>query len=401
MSFFSPSCAGMTPRRLLPATALLALLAGCSDPMDFDLRGNLGGFSTAEAARAAGTAHRPEPDARGIISYPSYQVAVSRRGDTVASVASRIGVPAGDLARFNGMQPQDALRPGEVLALPGRVSEPPAGSPGSIDIATLAGSAIDAAPDTTPQQVQTAALEPAQNSAGTPAASAPPARVEPIRHKVVRGETAYTISRLYQVPVKALAEWNGLGADFAIREGQYLLIPVKDQPAPRRAAPQTSVTPPGVGSPTPTPPSAVEPLPDEKISATPPEPPKVSVGSPSKASAAAMGMPITGGKIIRAYSKGRNDGIDISGTAGTAVKAAREGTVAAITQDADQVPIIVVRHDANLLTVYANVTEIAVNKGDRVKRGQTLAQLRSGSDAYLHFEVRDGFESVDPAPYLK
>ncbi|GHG79423.1 LysM peptidoglycan-binding domain-containing protein [Pseudodonghicola xiamenensis] len=409
MSFPVDLPAGVIPsRRLLLAAAGLALLAGCSEPLDFDLRGNLGGFSTAEAARSVGTANRPQPDTRGIISYPSYQVAVSRRGDTVASVAQRIGLPADELARFNGVTPSDTLRPGEVLALPRRVSEPAAGSPGSIDIATLAGNAIDASPVTPPKQVETTSLSPASggSSANTSTAApastkAPQQRVEPIRHKVARGETAYTISRLYQVPVKALGEWNGLGSDFAIREGQYLLIPVKNQPAPKRNLPAIDDTPPGVGSPTPPPPSSVEPLPDEKISAKAPEPPKVSVGKPSKPSSAAMGMPVSGGKIIRAYSKGKNDGIDISGTAGSPVMAAEGGTVAAITQDADQVPIIVLRHDANLLTVYANVGAITVNKGDQVKRGQKLAELRPGAEAYLHFEVRDGFESVDPTPYLK
>lgn len=385
------------PRRLWAATAVLALLAGCSEPLDFDLRGNVGSFSTAEAARSVNTVDRPDPDARGIISYPSYQVAVARRGDTVADVAARIGLPPEELARYNGVQPSDPLRQGEVIALPRRVSEPPAGTPGSIDIATLAGSAIDASPNTTPSPsaVETAPLEPAQP------APKPQERVEPIRHKVERGETAYTLSRLYQVPIKALAEWNGLGPDFAIREGQYLLIPVKDQPAPSRAVPQTEVTPPGSGSPTPTPPSASAPLPDEKIAATAPEPPKVSVGKPSAPTSAAMAMPVSGGKIIRDYAKGRNEGIDIAAAPGSAVAAAEAGTIAAITEDADQVPIVVIRHDANLLTVYANVDKIAVKKGDRVKRGQKLAQLRAGDEAYLHFEVRDGFESVDPAPYLK
>ena len=391
-----------TPRRLLAATAGLALLAGCSDPLDFDLRGNLGTFSTAEAARGVSTTDRPEPDARGIISYPSYQVAVARRGDTVADVAARIGLPAQELARFNGVQPTDPLRKGEVLALPRRVSEPPAGTPGAIDIASVAGPAIDNAPDTTPApaEVESEPLEPAAASP-RPQPDGPDQRTEPIRHKVERGETAYTISRLYQVPIKALAEWNGLGPDFAIREGQYLLIPVKDQPAPQRPLPETDVTAPGSGSPTPTPPSATAPLPEEEVEATAPEPPDVSVEEPSQPSDAAMAMPVTGGKIIRAYAKGRNEGIDISGAAGSPVSAAEAGTVAAITEDADQVPIVVIRHDANLLTVYANVGEIAVEKGDRVERGQKLAQLRSGDEAYLHFEVRDGFESVDPAPYLK
>lgn len=375
--------------RLCAAAAALLLAAGCQNGLDFDLRGNVGAFSTADAARAVSTADRPDPDARGVISYPNYQVAVARRGDTVSDVAARVGLPAEELARYNGLTPTTTLRQDEVLALPRRVAEPSAAT--GVDIATLAGSAIDSAPDTSP--VDTSTLPPA------PARPAAPANPEPVRHKVARGETAYTISRLYQVPVNALAEWNGLGPDFAIREGQYLLIPVKDQPAPRNL-PDTDTTPPGQGSPTPTPPSASAPLPDEKIDPTPPEPPKVSVGEPTKASTSRMAMPVQG-KIITTYEKGRSDGIDIAGNPGDPVGAAGDGTVRAVTADADKVPIIVIDHGDNLLSVYANLDQIAVAKGDRVKRGQKLAQLRGGDKAYVHFELRKGFDSIDPMPYLK
>ncbi len=384
------------PTRLLIAGAVVALVAGCEGPLDYDLRGQIGAFNTTEAAQSVKTAPRPKPDARGVISYPNYQVAVARSGDSVAELSNRIGLPAGEVARFNGLNPDTQLRKGEVLALPSRVAESSSG--GSVDIAALAGSAIDQAPDTTP--VETTTLAPA--SSAKPVAK--PTGPEPVRHKVARGETAYTVSRLYQVPVKALAEWNGLGSDFAVREGQYLIIPVKDQSAPSgaaaAAASAAAVTKPGSGSPTPTPPSATAPLPDEEVAAKAPEPEAVEVAEPTQASGAAMTMPVSG-KIIRTYKKGKNDGIDIAAAAGSAVVAADKGTVAAITADADQVPIIVVRHKDNLLTVYANVENIEVNKGDRVKRGQKLAQLRSGDDAYVHFEVRNGFDSVDPTPYLK
>jgi murein DD-endopeptidase MepM/ murein hydrolase activator NlpD len=112
-----------------------------------------------------------------------------------------------------------------------------------------------------------------------------------------------------------------------------------------------------------------------------------------------MGYPVQG-KIIRAFSKGKNDGIDIAAAPGTPVKAAADGSVAAITASADKVPIVVVRHPDNLLTVYANIDGIQVKKGDTVKRGQSLAKLRDGDNAYVHFEVRNGFDSVNPAPYL-
>ena len=85
---------------------------------------------------------------------------------------------------------------------------------------------------------------------------------------------------------------------------------------------------------------------------------------------------------------------------GAVVVAAESGTVAAITRDTEQVPIVVIRHSGNLLTVYANITGITVKKGDKVSRGQTIAKVRDGNPSFVHFEVRKGFDSVDPLPYL-
>jgi murein DD-endopeptidase MepM/ murein hydrolase activator NlpD len=110
-------------------------------------------------------------------------------------------------------------------------------------------------------------------------------------------------------------------------------------------------------------------------------------------------MPVQG-RIIRTFEKGKSEGIGISANAGARVVAADGGTVAAITRDTDQVPILVIRHSGNLLTVYAGVDEIAVQKGDTVKRGDQIAVVRAATPPFLHFEVREGFESVDPDPYL-
>ena len=74
--------------------------------------------------------------------------------------------------------------------------------------------------------------------------------------------------------------------------------------------------------------------------------------------------------------------------------------MAAITRDTDQVPILVLRHEDNLPTVYAGVDALTVEKGDKVSRGQVIGEVRQTASPFLHFEVRDGFESVDPMPYL-
>ena len=387
--------------RVGTSLSLLALLAACSEPLDLDLRGKLnGGFNTADAARAA-TAPRPQPDDRGVISYPNYQVAVARRGDTLAQLAARVGLPGDELARYNGIQTGDPLRAGEIIALPRRVAEPspatgaaatgPIRPASEIDITTLASDAIDRSPATP------AAARPAAPQTGT----------EPIRHQVKRGETAFTVARLYNVSVRSLAEWNGLDSSFTLREGQYLLIPVVTA-----AASQVEDTPPppGAGSRTPEPPSASQPLPDEP--AAPPvaastataaaAAPVANVGNQTAASAstAAMAFPVQG-SIIREYAKGRNDGIDIGASVGTTVKAAASGQVAAITRNTDGINILVIRHPDNLLTVYTHVDNITVAKGDAVSRGQSIAKVADFEPSRVHFEVRKGFDSVDPMDYLR
>lgn len=386
---------------MLCASVALSALSGCGDRgMDFDLRGAFGNApSTAEAARTA-TADRPEPDSRGIISYPNYQVAVARRGDTVASLAERIGADAGRVAGFNGLKVTDPLRRGEIVALPDRVDEAEGGPirPGNVDITALAGNAIDEA-DASGADVETTALEPAQPRRLPEGTSG----VEPVRHKVERGETAYSIARLYNVSVKSLAEWNGLGSDFAVREGQHLLIPVALPGKPKSALDPARTSLPGEGTPTPEPPSASQPLPEnDTVPAAEPVESTAApdLSQPDASPGARMSMPVRG-DIIRDYDKGRNDGIDIAASPGTPVAAAASGTVAAITEDTNGVPIIVVKHPDNLLTVYSNVGNVAVSKGDSVNRGDKLAEIRSDGTAAVHFEVREGFDSVDPAPYFE
>ena len=392
-----------THARILMASVALGALTACGDqPFDVDFRGVNGGFSTAEAAVNA-TTDRPKADTRGVISYPNYQVVVANRGDTLNDVAKRLDIDPAELSKFNGMSADVPLRKGEIIALPNRVTEPSeliGLSSELVDVTTLAGNAINKSPDTT--TVKTAELHTSVPSK--------PKGAEPIRHKVERGETAFTVARLYQVSAKSLAEWNGLGSDFAVREGQFLLIPVAKQNPPSKKVKQAKIEAPGEGTPTPAPPSAATPLPKNDVEApatqtagkaAEPVEPVADVGKRSvPAKVSKMTYPVSG-SIIRAYSKGKNEGINIKGGAGTAVKAADGGSVAAITKSGDGVPIIVVRHPDNLLTVYANVTDVKVQKGDSVRRGQAIASLRTGDNAYVHFEVRNGFDSVDPLPFLQ
>jgi murein DD-endopeptidase MepM/ murein hydrolase activator NlpD len=390
-----PKRAAMPRKRPLALMALL-LITGCGNGLDWDMRGG-NGFNTRDAALSV-TEPPPVGDANGLITYSGYQAVQARGGESVADIAGRFGLNADELARFNALRPDDRLRTGEVLVLPTMVANTPAmgGAGGGVDVTTLASTALD--------RVSTSTLAPAPLTAAplAPAPLAAPQSAEPARHKVQRGETAFGIARTYGVSSKALAEWNGLGPDLGVREGQFLIIPVAGAPAPVR----TAATAPGAGSQTPVPPSAAQPLPDEdtvpaaQTQAAAAQPVADLSSNISAGSSATFAMPVSG-KIIRGYAKGKNDGIDIAAAAGTPVKAAGAGTVAAITKDTSGTPIVVIRHAGGLLTVYAGVEGLKVAKGDTVARGQTIAAVRAADPSFLHFEVRKGVESMDPMNYLQ
>jgi murein DD-endopeptidase MepM/ murein hydrolase activator NlpD len=404
----------------LPLMAVL-LVSACanSNGLDWDLRNN--GGATSSAAESS-TAARPAADSNGVISYPGYQVVAARRGETVAAVAARLGLPAGQLASYNALQVNDTLRQGEILALPVRVAASPAALPGAvipdasngtsggIDVAAIATTALDRvgpAAGTSVASGTTSGSAAPKASDGTPFSTQGSGPV-PVRYQVKRGETAFTIARSFNISAKALADWNGLGPDLSVREGQYLIIPTATDISrlPGATAAAVDTTMPGQGSPTPEPPSASLPLPTEKtVSAA--EAAKTAPTAPNlgtqrtTASASAMSMPVDG-KIIRSYDGKSNQGIDIAASAGSAVRAAQEGTVAVITHDPSSGALIVIlRHAGGLLTVYAGLDSASVAKDATVKRGQTLGTVRGGNPAQLHFEVRQGQQSVNPLTYLQ
>ena len=114
------------------------------------------------------------------------------------------------------------------------------------------------------------------------------------------------------------------------------------------------------------------------------------------------------GNVISSYgakpNKMFNDGVNIAAPRGTPVKAAGDGIVAYIGNDiASYGNIVLVRHDKGVMTAYAHLNNMTVKKGMRVDKGQVIGTVGSSgkvSSSQLHFEVRQGRKSVDPAKFL-
>ena len=360
---------------------------GVLSNLDFDLRGNE--YDTSDAVRKA-MKTRPLPDSRGIISYATYEVAVARKGDTIKSIADRLGLKSQNIAAYNGMSSLEKLNDGQLISLPNRTDKRKfqlknsTSNRNEVNVTELASTAIESA--TNKKKVIKKSTSEQEN--------------EPIRHKVSRGETAFTISRLYNVSIRSLADWNGLDSNYTIREGQYLLIPL-----PRdKIVTEVATVKPGKNSKTPSPPSSAEalpePIPTENLETTSGK--SKSSNQPENiepSNTEQFSYPVNG-KIIRDYVKNKTDGIDISAPEGTPIVAAEKGIVAAITSDTQEVPIIVLKHEGNLLTVYAGIGDISVKEKEKVLKSQLIGKIRPGNPSFLHFEVRRGFESIDPMEFL-
>jgi murein DD-endopeptidase MepM/ murein hydrolase activator NlpD len=367
-----------------PATRALLLagvvvLAGCGG-----LQNPFAGEESPDAAAASPTVANAQPDSRGVITYATYQVAVARDGDTLASVASRVGTSTAELARRNALPEDYILRPGEVLLLPDSVPRPAAG---------LDAGAIAAQPLGGPGDASTAAApadNPFQNGQTDPL-------IDPVRHRVEPGETAYSIARLYGVSVTALGSWNGLGPDLAVREGQELLIPIVGDANRISSAPAD--TDPGQGTPVEAPPSAAAPLPQD-ITAAVEVPESPNLGALRTPPGGRLSPPVSG-SVTRRYDPANPNGIGFAVPAGTPVQAAAPGEVALISEALGGLgTIVLVRHRDDLITTYSTLSDVRVSEGQQVQAGTVLGVVAERENPELQFDVFRGTASVDPTPYI-
>jgi murein DD-endopeptidase MepM/ murein hydrolase activator NlpD len=100
-----------------------------------------------------------------------------------------------------------------------------------------------------------------------------------------------------------------------------------------------------------------------------------------------------------------NDGINYSVPKGTPVKAAESGVIAYVGDEPSGLGLIVlIRHSAGFMTVYAHNDEVMVKSCDVVKRGQTIAKSGAtgkATEPQLHFELRKNGKPIDPKAYFQ
>jgi lipoprotein NlpD len=262
-------------------------------------------------------------------------------------------------------------------------------------------------------------------------------------HTVKKGETLYSIALDSGQDYKDVAAWNNLDNPNLIRIGQQLRVTPADSGAVAVTKPVISsapveikaVAPASTGTSTSTNVSTnTETLKREpkggklawsdealakarqgdltakpaeaKPEAKPAEvkPPEVKAAEkPVLAGDDVEWMWPANGKLITPYAEGGGKGIDIAGKAGDPVLAAASGVVSyAGTGLRGYGNLVVLRHNATYLSVYAHNSKLLVKEKDTVARGQKIAEVGSTDteSPRLHFEIRHQGKPADPQKFL-
>ncbi len=230
------------------------------------------------------------------------------------------------------------------------------------------------------------------------------------RHAVKRGDTLNGISRRYGVGLYALSRVNGLVPPYIIKVGQILRIPgaaagggqarsAQGDRTRRRAGPKRY---PKSTAAAPKPPAAAP-----KPLARMPKP-LARVPKPPARGGKGFLWPVEGKLLSRFGVKQKglhNDGINIAAPRGTPVVAAENGIVAYAGNELRGFGnLLLVKHAGGWLTAYAHNERLLVKRGEKVRKGQRIANVGSTgtvSTPQLHFELRKGRRAVNPRKHLR
>ena len=102
--------------------------------------------------------------------------------------------------------------------------------------------------------------------------------------------------------------------------------------------------------------------------------------------------------------KAFHEGLDFPAAVGTRINAAAGGIVSFAGPSADYGKLIRIDHGSGLETRYAHSSKLFVTVGQRVEKGQEIAEIGNtgrSTGPHLHYEIRFNGNALDPRRYLK
>jgi lipoprotein NlpD len=224
-----------------------------------------------------------------------------------------------------------------------------------------------------------------------------------VYHEVRQGQTLWSIARAYGVDVQTLARINQISDTTTLYVGQKLYVPGATQQ-------REIVSRCPCGTETVKPSSGVKALseilrPAEEVSAA-----KAAhtVGTARDIALARIALiwPVQG-EVSRGFEQDatrRHDGTDIVAPRGTSIQAAADGEVIfSGWGPGGYGRIVILQHQAEVVTIYAHNHDNLVRLGQRVRQGEPIATVGQSGRAtgnHLHFEVRHKAIPISPHKFL-
>lgn len=411
-------------------------MAGLPDPVPSEPQSRPTQTPRANTSAGAPAAGRQIPTAAATPApaKPGEVIEV-QQGDTLYGISKRYRVAISELMALNSLQNPN-IRPGQKLTVPGgkrAVAQRPTAAaaaelPAPAPVKPSKAARVAPVPAAAPAAVATAPVAPA-------AAAPAPATVAEWNgsYTIAQGDSLFAIARKHKVKAADLQSINNITDPTKVRPGTVLKVPgdgsapaapaVAEVPATAPAVAPVTTAKVAAAAPSGAKPkiinAATEPAaqPEQRVAALGSNAPVQSDATavaPKAATPAVAGAtgkfrwPVKG-KVITSFGpradNTHNDGINISVPAGTDVLAAEAGTIAyAGSELKGYGNLILVRHEGNWVSAYAHNDQLLVKRGDKVKRGQSIAKAgNTGSvdQPQVHFELRQGSKPIDPVPYME
>lgn len=260
---------------------------------------------------------------------------------------------------------------------------------------------------------------PVTSSSATPESKpAAPVTIGANQYLVQRGDTLYSIGRKFGIPFMKLAEFNQLQSPYEIHVGQVLSLKpgnattANNKPNDVSAADDAEVVTSAIARPETS--GAAEPAAASPSATSAPVPGAATASTEAVKNATADLEAIADadiqwqwplpGKVSNGFDAQNNKGLNITGAAGQAITAAGAGKVIYSGMDVRGYgKLVIIKHNSNLLSVYAHQGNSLVKEGTFVSQGEKLATLPAPANnkpPILHFEIRQKGKPVDPASYL-
>ncbi len=326
-------------------------------------------------------------------------------GDTLYAISRRSGIPVPALAQANALTAPYGLQVGQRLQLPQEARDPallaaraqpipaalatpvpvePVSEPSGPQPVSIAAANAGQPADLLADLESTSKTTPAAAAAAAPAAAAAaaPASLTQVE-EVAAVEDSVSVEETPGGETTATVTETAVVAAVATQSGQIQVPPAK--PSRDVALPAAAVATSAAAKPA----------------------ANAALPAPPKREGRLFDWPVTG-KVISTHGPKagglHNDGINIAAPEGTPVRAAESGVVAYTGGDLKGFgKLVLIKHSDGYVTAYAHNSQILVQRGETVRRGDVIARVGKTGNVdtpQLHFEIRKDAKPVDPAQLM-